>query len=129
MTGVQTCSSREHAPQALQRFGFDAFIGLSFAEIFFGNCIALGLPCVTLSEEDHTALRDAVHADPEHEILVDLVAGTVRSRAGTHRAHKPEGARKQLLEGSWNATEVLLEAGSAIEATARRLPYLEGYSA
>ena len=122
-------SSREHAPQALQRFGFDAFVGLSFAEIFFGNCIALGLPCVTLSEEDHAALRDAVHADPGHEIVVDLVEGTVRSRAGTHRAHKPEGARKQLLEGSWNATEVLREAGSAIEETAQRLPYTDGFSA
>jgi 3-isopropylmalate/(R)-2-methylmalate dehydratase small subunit len=121
-------SSREHAPQALQRFGFDAFVGLSFAEIFFGNCIALGVPCVTLSEEDHAALRDAVHADPEHEIVVDLVSGHVHSRAGRHPAHKPEGARQQLLEGSWNATEVLREAGSDIEETAARLPYVEGFS-
>lgn len=116
-------SSREHAPQALMRSGFEAFVGLSFAEIFFGNCVALGLPCVTLSEDDHAALRAAVHADPSHEVVVDLAAGIVRSRAGTHRAHKPEGARRQLLDGSWNATEVLLGAGSAIEETARRLPY------
>ena len=122
-------SSREHAPQSLMRFGFDAFVGLSFAEIFFGNCVALGLPCVTLSEEHHAALRDAVHADPEHEIVIDLASGHVHSRAGRHPAHKPEGARKQLLEGSWNATEVLREAGNAIERTAEQLPYVSDFSA
>ncbi|MEN8181493.1 MAG: 3-isopropylmalate dehydratase small subunit, partial [Myxococcota bacterium] len=122
-------SSREHAPQALMRFGFDAFVGASFAEIFFGNCLALGLPCVTLDEEHLEALMDAVHADPESEIEVDLVGLTVTSRAGVHPAAKPEGARQQLLAGTWNATEVLREAGDAIEATAERLPYADGYPA
>ena len=65
-------SSREHAPQALARWGFDAFVGGSFAEIFFGNCTALGLPCVTLAPDDLAELMDAVDLVPEQTLEVDL---------------------------------------------------------
>jgi 3-isopropylmalate/(R)-2-methylmalate dehydratase small subunit len=122
-------SSREHAPQALMRRGFRAFVGGSFAEIFAGNCTALGLPHLTLADADLSALMDAVELTPEVEVAVDVEAGTVTSRAGTMRAHIPEGARLQLLEGTWNATAVLLEAGDAIEETAARLPYLGRFRA
>ncbi len=121
-------SSREHAPQALLRRGFRAFVGGSFAEIFFGNCVALGLPCVTLEPADLAALFDAVELDPAQEVAVDLEALTVTCRAGRFRAALPEGARRQLLEGSWNATAVLLEGGDGIERTARALPYFEGFA-
>jgi len=117
-------SSREHAPQALMRRGFRAFVGGSFAEIFFGNCIALGLPCVTLAEADLAALADSVELDPAQEVAVDLEARVVTSRAGRAPLGIPDGARRQLLDGTWDATSVLLEAGPAIEATAARLPYL-----
>ena len=120
-------SSREHAPQALMRFGFRAFVGSSFAEIFAGNCTALGLPCVTLADRDLAALMESVELDPGQEVVVDLAARTVTSRAGTAPAGLREGARRQLLEGAWNATAVLLEAGSAIERTAERLPYVAGF--
>jgi len=120
-------SSREHAPQALMRFGFDAFIGESFAEIFAGNCTALGLPCVTLEPADLATLMDIVELDPGQEVVIDLEARTVTSRAGTMAAGIRDGTRQQLLEGSWNATSVLLEAGDAIEAAAERLPYLAGF--
>jgi len=116
-------SSREHAPQALMRWGFDAFVGGSFAEIFAGNCTSLGLPCLTLPEAELHALMDAVDADPAQEVVIDIAAGTITSRAGTFRAGIPDGTRQQLLEGSWNATAVLLEAGDAIERTAASLPY------
>jgi 3-isopropylmalate/(R)-2-methylmalate dehydratase small subunit len=122
-------SSREHAPQSLLRFGFRAFVGASFAEIFAGNCTALGLPCVTLAEPDLGSLMDAVELDPAQEVIVDLAKRSVSSRAGTHAAALPEGARRQLLEGTWNATAVLLEAGDAIERAAARLPYLAGFPA
>jgi 3-isopropylmalate/(R)-2-methylmalate dehydratase small subunit len=122
-------SSREHAPQALMRRGFRALLGGSFAEIFAGNCTALGLPCATVSEADLTALMDSVEVDPAQEVVVDLEAGTVSSRAGTMALHVPAGARQQLLAGSWDATAVLLEAGDAIEATAARLPYVQGFPA
>lgn len=118
-------SSREHAPQALLRFGFRAFIGASFAEIFFGNCTALGLPCVTLSEGDLSSLMDAVELDPTQSIEIDIEASRVRCRAGEFEAGIPTGTRRQLLEGSWDATRVLLDAGDLIEQTAARLPYVE----
>jgi 3-isopropylmalate/(R)-2-methylmalate dehydratase small subunit len=121
-------SSREHAPQALMRRGFAAFVGASFAEIFFGNCTALGLPCVTLAPDDLARLMDSVELDPTQEVAVDLAARTVTCRAGSFSASIPDGARGQLLEGSWNATSVLLEAGDRIEATAKRLPYVSGFA-
>jgi 3-isopropylmalate/(R)-2-methylmalate dehydratase small subunit len=122
-------SSREHAPQALMRRGFRAFVGGSFAEIFFGNCTALGLPCATLRPDDLSALMDAVEADPEQEVVVDLADGTVRCRSGSFAASIPDGARGQLSEGTWNATAVLLDAGDAIERCAARLPYLSSFQA
>jgi len=118
-------SSREHAPQALMRFGFQGFIGASFAEIFFGNCTAMGLPCVTLAPDDLTKLMDSVELDPTQSVTIDIAARKVRSRAGEMDAGIPDGTRQQLLDGSWDATRVLLAAGDLIEQTADRLTYVE----
>jgi 3-isopropylmalate/(R)-2-methylmalate dehydratase small subunit len=120
-------SSREHAPQALLRYGFEAFVGESFAEIFAGNCTSLGLVCITLSEADAEKLRESVELDPGQEIVVDVAARTVTCRAGVLEGHMPDGTREQLLDGRWDALGMLLEAGDAIEATADRLPYVRGY--
>lgn len=122
-------SSREHAPQSLMRAGFQAFVGESYAEIFFGNCVALGLPAVTLARADLERLMDAVELDPAQQLVLDLAAGTLVSRVGTQRIAMPDGARRQLLEGSWDATAVLMEARDAIQATAERLPYVGGFAA
>ncbi len=119
-------SSREHAPQALRGHGFRAFVAGSFAEIFRGNCTALGLPCITLAGPDLAAVMDAVEVDPEQQLQVDVRARSVTCRAGTFEGDIPDGAREQLLEGSWNATAVLLEAGDAIERCAAALPYVAG---
>ena len=116
-------SSREHAPQSLMRFGFNGFIGGSFAEIFFGNCTALGLPCVTLADDDLIKLMDSVELDPTQEITIDVAGSKVRCRAGDLEASIPAGTRQQLLEGAWDATQVLLDAGDQIEKTAAALPY------
>jgi 3-isopropylmalate/(R)-2-methylmalate dehydratase small subunit len=120
-------SSREHAPQALMRWGFGAFVGESFAEIFFGNCVALGLPAVTMAAAELERLMDAVELDPQQELVLDLAAGTLTSRAGTQKIAMPEGAKRQLLEGNWDATAVLLEAQDAIQRTAATLPYVGGF--
>lgn len=122
-------SSREHAPQALWRFGFQAFVGASFAEIFFGNCVAMGLPCVTLPAAELARLMDAVDLDPRQELVLDLAKGTLSSRLGAQAVAMPDGARRQLLEGTWDATAVLSAAGDAIEAAAARLPYVAGWAA
>ena len=116
-------SSREHAPQALMRFGFRAFIGASFAEIFFGNCTALGLPAVTLSEADLAQVMDSIELDPAQKVEIDVAGSKVRCRAGEFAAGIPTGTRQMLLEGSWDATRVLLDAGDLIEQTAARLSY------
>ena len=120
-------SSREHAPQALLRWGIRALIGESFAEIFFGNCTALGMPVVTASRDDVAALMDAIELDPAQEVSIDLEAGTASSRAGTIAVHMPDGTRQQLLDGTWNALQTLLGARERIRATAERLPYLRGF--
>ncbi len=121
-------SSREHAPQALMRFGFDAFVGESFAEIFFGNCVALGLPAVTLPRAELDRLMDAVELDPKQELVLDLVAGTLTSRLGSQAVAMPDGARRALLEGNWNATAVLLAAQDQVAKTAARLPYVADFA-
>ncbi len=120
-------SSREHAPQALMRFGFDAFIAGSFAEIFAGNCVALGLVCVTLDAGDLATLADAVELDPTQSITIDVATGKVTYAQGELQGSIPDGPRTQLLEGTWDATKVLLDAGDAIEKTAQGLPYVAGY--
>jgi len=120
-------SSREHAPQALMRWGFGAFVGESFAEIFFGNCVALGLPAVTMARAELERLMDAVELDSQQELALDLAAGTLTSRAGTQKIAMPDGARRQLLEGNWDATAVLLEARDATQKTAASLPYVAGF--
>jgi 3-isopropylmalate/(R)-2-methylmalate dehydratase small subunit len=120
-------SSREHAPQALMRFGFRAFIGASFAEIFAGNCTALGLICATLDDDALAALVDSVELDPEQDVVIDVQAQTVTSRAGRVSAGIPSGTRQQLLDGTWDATSVLLDAGDEIDNTAAALPYIAGF--
>ena len=117
-------SSREHAPQALMRRGLRAFIGGSFAEIFAGNCTALGLPCATLPDAELAKLMDSIGLDPAQEVVLDVEARRLTFRDGTFPVTIADGARQQLLSGTWNATAVLLEAGDAIEATAARLPYI-----
>ena len=120
-------SSREHAPRALLRWGIRAVVGESFAEIFFGNCIAMGLVAVTASAEDIASLMDVIELDPPQTVTIDLVAKTLSSRAGTVPVELPEGARQQLLEGTWDAMRTLLVAADAIRGTARRLPYVKGF--
>jgi 3-isopropylmalate/(R)-2-methylmalate dehydratase small subunit len=121
-------SSREHAPQALLRWGIKALVGESFADIFFGNCVSLGIPCVTASEAEVRALMAAVEEDPAHDLTVDVEASSVIYRGKTYPVALPAAARKQLLEGSWDATRILLQAEAQVRQTAARLSYLKGFA-
>jgi 3-isopropylmalate/(R)-2-methylmalate dehydratase small subunit len=120
-------SSREHAPQALQRWGIQALVGESFAEIFFGNCVALGIPAVTASRDDVARLMDAVELDPAQEVAIDLEKMVVTWRGGSAAVRMPDGARGQLLDGSWDAMGTLLEAREQILAKSASLPYPTGF--
>ena len=122
-------SSREHAPQAMLRWGIKALIGESFADIFFGNCVALGMPCVTASEADIATLMAAVEADPTQNLAVDVDARTATYGPLTITVELADGVRNQFLAGTWDATRVLLEATPQIKATAARLPYVGGFGA
>ncbi|MDD9934437.1 MAG: 3-isopropylmalate dehydratase small subunit [Myxococcales bacterium] len=118
-------SSREHAPQALMRWndGISAIVGESFAEIFFGNCVALGIPCVTASPEDVRTLQVAVAADAGLEVTVDLEAKQARFGDHSIAVDMPGGARGQLLSGRWDSTAELLDGKGAVSDVAKGLPY------
>jgi 3-isopropylmalate/(R)-2-methylmalate dehydratase small subunit len=120
-------SSREHAPQALQRWGIQAIVGESFSEIFFGNSLVLGLPCVSVPGEDAAWLQDLVARDPETVVTVDVAAQTVAAGGRAVVASMPASARDALLSGAWDATGLLLDDFVAVQAAAARLPYVTGF--
>jgi 3-isopropylmalate/(R)-2-methylmalate dehydratase small subunit len=117
-------SSREHAPQALAKFGIKAVVGESFAEIFFGNATTLGMPCVSVSHADVEALARVVEAKPDTAVTLDLVAGTVSAGAVTVKASIKPGARDALVNGEWDPIAQLLDGAAATQKTAANLPYL-----
>ncbi|HVO39047.1 MAG TPA: 3-isopropylmalate dehydratase small subunit [Spirochaetia bacterium] len=121
-------SSREHAPQSLMRMGIEAFVGESFAEIFSGNCTALGLPAVRVSHEDALKLQSLVESDPSIELTVDLEAQTVCAGASRFSFSMPDSDRKSLVSGTWDSTAMLLANEEAIGKTAARIPYLNGFA-
>jgi 3-isopropylmalate/(R)-2-methylmalate dehydratase small subunit len=119
-------SSREHAPQALMRWGIDAIVGESFAEIFAGNCLALGIPTVTADQETIRALQDHVEKYPDTEIEVDVAAETVRYDDRTVEVIVDDAQRKALVDGIWDTTALMKANRNAIAETAASLPYIEG---
>ena len=120
-------SSREHAPQALMRWGINAIVGGSFGEIFFGNCLILGIPCLVASQADLEWLQKSVSRAPQQPVTVDVDKQEVRFGDRVIKATMPDGPRNQLVGGAWDSTSVLLEAGTAIEARAKKLPYVAGF--
>ena len=121
-------SSREHAPQALMRWGIKAVVGESFAEIFFGNCTANGIPCVCVSPDNAKKLADSATANPPLPITVDLVAKNVRCGHVSAGSTMQEGARQSLVAGKWDFLGQLVEAAPQIRQTAERLPYMKNFA-
>jgi 3-isopropylmalate/(R)-2-methylmalate dehydratase small subunit len=118
-------SSREHAPQALYRFGFRAIIAESFAEIFFGNCTTLGMPCAAMARQDIEALAGLVEEDPEILVTLDLLESKVTAADMDFRVILPGHAREALVRGKWDAIAELLENISEVRRVASRLPYFK----
>lgn len=120
-------SSREHAPQAIRRRGIRAVIGESFSEIFFGNSVALGMPCLTAAHDDVERLMQMVERSPAAEIRVDLEALRVTAEDVSFSVSLPPAARESFLEGTWDATALLLDRFEEVERVAARLPYVSGW--
>jgi len=118
-------SSREHAPQALYRFGFRAVIAESFAEIFFGNSVTLGIPCVSVSHTDRLLLSEMVDANPSLEVAIDLENQRITAGDKLFEAEIRESARHALISGHWDPLTELLANADQVNETARRLTYLE----
>ena len=117
-------SSREHAPQAIAKYGFKAVIAESYAEIFFGNSTTLGIPCATAAREDIAKIAAAVEANPNLEIVIDVANQEVRFGGQKVKASFRESARDALINGRWDAIGELLDGRDAVKVTAAKLPYL-----
>ncbi len=120
-------SSREHAPQALMRWGINAVIGQSFAEIFFGNCLALGIPCFTTSKQEIEEIQKSIESNTGIELLLNLKNQTLKSKKSTWQLEIDPGAKQMLTSGQWDATNQLISNSNSIDQIAKKLPYINGF--
>jgi 3-isopropylmalate/(R)-2-methylmalate dehydratase small subunit len=117
-------SSREHAPQAIAKWGIQALIGESFAEIFFGNCVAMGIPCVTADNATVKQLQEILTANPQASMTVNLETLQVQIGDFTAPISMGEGAKNMFVAGTWDACGQLVAASEKVRATAAKLPYM-----
>ena len=117
-------SSREHAPQAIQKYGFRGVVAENFAEIFFGNCTTLGIPCAVATRADIAKVAAAVEADPSLEVTIDVEAQLVRYGDASIPAEIRGSARDALLNGRWDAIAELHEGVAQVKDVAAGLPYM-----
>jgi 3-isopropylmalate/(R)-2-methylmalate dehydratase small subunit len=117
-------SSREHAPQALAKWGIQAIVGESFAEIFFSNCLAIGVPCVVAEKQSIDKLQQILSQNPQASMSIDLQSLQVTCGDFSLAVSLGEGARQKLITGTWDDCGQLVAQKQAIAATAARLPYL-----
>ena len=118
-------SSREHAPQALSKWGIQAIVGESFAEIFFGNCVAIGIPCITAEPETVKQVQALLQENPQAPTTVDLEAMQVSCGDFQASVSLAEGPRQMLTTGTWDSCGQLIAQTEQIRATASKLPYVE----
>ena len=120
-------SSREHAPQALMRWGIRLIIGESFAEIFFGNCLALGIPCLTATKEKIVKLQNLVEKTRNQIWNFNLKNLSISNQKETFKLNLDEGPYNMLYSGKWDATSQLLDEEEKINKTFNNLPYLNNF--
>ena len=121
-------SSREHAPQALMRWGIRAVVGVSFAEIFFGNCLALGIPCASASPDQILAIQASVEKDATRHWTLDLDEMALASDQDRWDVSIDPGPRDMLLSGRWDATSQLLDNSAKVKALMDEIPYLNQFA-
>jgi 3-isopropylmalate/(R)-2-methylmalate dehydratase small subunit len=122
-------SSREHAPQALYRFGIKAIVGESFAAIFAGNCTMMGLPAVVVGAKEIDQLIKSVEENPRTDYTVDLEKKTISYGNQKLTFDMPETYRKALTQGYWDSTALLRANLDQVKLTAAKLPYMSGFNA
>jgi 3-isopropylmalate/(R)-2-methylmalate dehydratase small subunit len=119
-------SSREHAPQSIQKAGFNAVIAGSFAEIFFGNSTNLGVVCVIVGNDDRKQIAELINENPELVLSIDLEALKVHVGEYSFDCSIKEDARKSLLDGSFDSLNELLEGNSEVDSIVTKLEYMNG---
>ena len=120
-------SSREHAPQGLQRFGIRAVVGESFSEIFQGNAAMLGMPCFVAAPESIDRLQALIERNPDVTIATDVASGRISAGDVEFNATLPPAVRDGFLSGQWNPTAMLLDRFEDVSEVAARLPYIKGF--
>lgn len=118
-------SSREHAPQALKRWGIRAIIAESYSEIFFGNCVALGVPCYKVDHATADKILAFIEANPSTEIETSTKDRTLKLGSETIQLTLADGPRGQFLDGSWNARSALMANADKVAELASKLPYMQ----
>ncbi len=121
-------SSREHAPQALMRWGIRAIIGQSFAEIFYGNCLSIGIPCASISESCKKSLTKAIDFKPELLFNLDIDLQQIICEEQSWALRIELGMREMLLSGKWDATTNLLQEKEQINRIKNSIPYINGFN-
>lgn len=115
-------SSREHAPQSLKRWGIKAIVAESFAEIFYGNCVSLGIPCVILSEAEIEKAQILSEANPKDEWSLNIQTGELKS-SQVFKVQMKDSVRVQFIEGTWNPAYDLLKNMDNVRILEKALPY------
>jgi 3-isopropylmalate/(R)-2-methylmalate dehydratase small subunit len=119
-------SSREHAPQAIYRYGFRGVIAESYAEIFFGNCTTLGIPCFSVTRADRETLAAAIAADPTMEVVMDVAKVEICFGGATIKATIRDSAHHGLVAGQWDPIAELLEGAPRVAEVGKGLVYVNG---
>ncbi len=122
-------SSREHAPQALMRWGIKAIVGETFAEIFASNCVTIGIPAIRVDEQQLRQIQDVADSDAELVWSVDLDPPRIESDRISAQAQMSEQHRTALVDGLWNSTDLLLENAGLTKQLSEQLPYMNNYGA
>jgi 3-isopropylmalate/(R)-2-methylmalate dehydratase small subunit len=125
-------SSREHAPQALAKWGIQAIIGQSFAEIFFGNCGAIGVPCLMAEPQAIQELQASIKTNPEANLMIDLETMSLKSDSLSGLSipvQMNEGAKQMFLKGTWDNCGQLVSNAEKVKLIATKLPYVNWQAA
>ncbi len=120
-------SSREHAPQALMRWGIRAIVGQSFAEIFYSNCLSIGIPCALISEFDIKLLIQEINNFKQDQLTLDINSQKLISRKNSWSINIEKAASNMLLTGGWDATSILISQKEKINLTMQKIPYLNSF--